>query len=237
MKSFRLSLTFAFIARDFKTEIEHGFTDKLQASLSIEQRYINNHGVNGDRDALDDTDAYRFGGIAASTKYRLSSPFKDPWGVALRLEGGYLWHDEVDGLDEHSPFIAPEVDLQKTFLEDTLITELGSARNGAGANGRPSNIPSNWRFKAARVFPIALCRTGSSAWKHMCAPSTRCSTSIISNMVVYAGPSIHYSSQRWWATLTYNYQVWGNGVDEPADGKTYAEETTHQVRLKVGFNF
>ena len=65
---------------DFETEIEHGFTDKLQASLSLEQRYINNHGVNGDRDALDDTDAYRFGGIAASTKYRLWSPFKDPLG-------------------------------------------------------------------------------------------------------------------------------------------------------------
>jgi len=32
---------------DFETEIEHGFTDKLQASLSIEQSYINNHGVNG----------------------------------------------------------------------------------------------------------------------------------------------------------------------------------------------
>ena len=55
--------------------------------------------------------------------------------------------------------------------------------------------------------------------------------------VVYAGPSLHYSAKSWWATLTYVYQVWGNGVGEPADGKTYAEETDHQVRLKVGFNF
>ena len=74
---------------DFETEVEHGFTDKFQASLSVEQRYISNHGVDGDRDALDDTDAYRFGGITASGKYRLWSPFKDPLGVALRLEGGY----------------------------------------------------------------------------------------------------------------------------------------------------
>ena len=69
--------------------MEHGFTDKFQASLSVEERYISNHGVDGDRDARDDTDAYRFGGITASDKYRLWSPFKDPLGVALRLEGGY----------------------------------------------------------------------------------------------------------------------------------------------------
>ena len=85
---------------DFETEIEHGFTDKFQASLSLENRYIRNHGVNGDRDGLDDLDSYRFGGIAASGKYRLLSPFKDPIGLAFRLEGGYLWHDEVGGLEE-----------------------------------------------------------------------------------------------------------------------------------------
>jgi hypothetical protein len=61
---------------------------------------------------LDDTDAYRFGGISVSGKYRLLSPFKDPIGLALRLEGGYVKNDEVDGLPENEWFIAPEVDLQ-----------------------------------------------------------------------------------------------------------------------------
>lgn len=55
---------------DFETEIEHGFTDKLQASFAVEQRYIDNYAVNGNRDAHDDTDGYRFGGISASAKYR-----------------------------------------------------------------------------------------------------------------------------------------------------------------------
>ena len=53
----------------------------------------------------------------------------------------------------------------------------------------------------------------------------------------FAGPSIHYSQERWWATLTWNYQVYGKGVDEPADGQTFAEETRQLFRLKVGFNF
>ncbi len=55
--------------------------------------------------------------------------------------------------------------------------------------------------------------------------------------VVYAGPSIHYSQKNWWATLTWNYQVFGKGVDEPADGITFAEEQRHVFRLKLGFNF
>jgi len=47
----------------------------------------------------------------------------------------------------------------------------------------------------------------------------------------------HYARERWWATLTYNYQVFGKGVDEPNTGQTFAEEQRNQFRLKVGFNF
>jgi len=39
------------------------------------------------------------------------------------------------------------------------------------------------------------------------------------------------------AILTWNYQVYGKGVDEPADGQTFAEETRQLFQLKVGFNF
>ena len=55
--------------------------------------------------------------------------------------------------------------------------------------------------------------------------------------VFYAGPSIHYSQQNWWVTLTWNYQVYGKGIDEPADGQTLPRETRQLFRLKVGFNF
>src|SRR5262245_61687020 len=63
---------------DFETEVEHGFSDCFQASFAVEQRYINNHGVDGDRDGLDDMNAYRFGGLIGSAKYNVLSPFKDP---------------------------------------------------------------------------------------------------------------------------------------------------------------
>jgi hypothetical protein len=55
--------------------------------------------------------------------------------------------------------------------------------------------------------------------------------------VVFAGPSLHYGTERWWVTLGYGYQIHGTGIDEPADGKTFAEEVKNEIRLKVGLNF
>ena len=223
---------------DFESEIEHGFTDRLQMSLSIEQRYICNQGVFGDRDALDDTDAYRWGGLTASAKYRMLSPFKDPLGVAVRIEGGYLWHDEVDGLVEHERYLKPEIDLQKDFFEDRLICNFDLGAEWA------------WGKQPAEQYPKEISFEGAGGVTYRFAPNWFAGAEIhtrweypqfdfynFEHRVVYAGPAIHYSQKNWWITLTYNYQIYGKGVDEPNDGKTFAEETRHLFRLKVGFNF
>ena len=57
------------------------------------------------------------GGVEASAKYRVLSPFKDPLGVALRLEAGY--YDltiEVDGLRQHDRYLKPEIESAKGFF-------------------------------------------------------------------------------------------------------------------------
>ena len=107
-----------YVSTDFETEYEYGFTDRFQASLSLEQHYFYNEGVDGERDALDDKNSYRFGGVEGSAKYRILSPFKDPLGLAVRLEAGYLINDEVDGLRQHDRYLKPEIDLQRDFLDD-----------------------------------------------------------------------------------------------------------------------
>ena len=57
---------------------------------------------------------------------------------------------------------------------------------------------------------------------------------------VFAGPTLHYAGQQWWATLTWFKQLRGGG--ERYDGQTYdnlhlIEKTKNEVRLKVGYNF
>ena len=222
----------------FETEAEYGFTDQFQASLSLIQHYFYNKGVDGDRDGLDDKNNYRFGGVEASAKYRVLSPFKDPLGVALRLEAGYLINDEVDGLRQHDRYLKPEIDLQKDFLDDTLICALDLGVEWA------------WGKQPAEQYPRELALEGAAGVAYRFAPNWYAGVEIhtrweyplfdfdnFEHRVFYAGPSIHYSQERWWATLTWNYQVYGKGVGEPADGKTFAEETRQLFRLKVGFNF
>jgi hypothetical protein len=223
---------------DMETEYEYGFTDKFQAGLSVEQRYIYNKGVNGDRDGLDDMNRYRFGGVTGSGKYRLWSPFKDPIGIAVRLESGYLFHDEVGGLLEHEFFAAPEIDFQKNFRDDTIITELWLGTELA------------WGKRPAEEYTREISWQGGPGISYRFAPNwfigaegnARAEYPMFDmgnfeHFVVYTGPSLHYSAKHWWATLTGVYQVYGSGVGEPHDGRTYAEETDFQIRLKFGFNF
>jgi hypothetical protein len=227
-----------YYGSDFETEYEYGFTNRFQASVSLEQHYFYNRGVNGDRDALDDKNAYRFGGVEGSAKYRIFSPFKDPLGVALRVEGGYLLNDEVDGLKQHDRYVKPEIDLQKDFLDDRLICDLDLGVEWA------------WGKQPAEQYPKELAFEGEAGVAYRFAPNWFAGVEIHSrweypmfdfynfeHRVFYAGPSIHYSQKNWWATLTWNYQVYGKGIDEPADGQTFAEETRQLFRLKVGFNF
>ena len=227
-----------YYGNDFETEYEYGFTDRLQASLSLVQHYFYTQGVDGERDALDDRNNYRFGGVEASAKYRLLSPFKDPLGVALRVEGGYLLNDEVDGLKQHERYIKPEVDLQKDFLDDTLICALDFGVEWAWGKQPAEQYPRELSFESAAGIAyrfIPNWYVGSeirTRWEYPLFDFNN-----FEHRVVYAGPSIHYSRERWWATLTYNYQIYGKGVDEPNDGQTFAEEQSHVFRLKVGINF
>lgn len=219
---------------DFDTEVEYGFTDKLQGGLAVVNRYIYNRGV----EELDDTNHLTFGGVEGNLKYRILSPFKDPFGLAVRLETGWLLHDEVGGLLEHEIYVAPDIILQKNFLDDTLITELNFGGEWAWGKDPAEQYYKEWSMQGGvgisyRFAPnwfIGVEGHARSEWPLF-------NFNQFEHAVVYAGPALHYGTERWWATLSYNYQVWGHGVDETSRSSTFAEETKHVVRLKVGINF
>jgi Family of unknown function (DUF6662) len=224
--------TGSYYGTDFDTEVEYGFTDKFQGSVSLVNHYFNYHGV----DELEDKNQYRFGGVEVAGKYRILSPFKDAIGLALRTEGGFLINDEVGGLPQHELFFAPELILHKNFMDDTLIFNL----NGG--------VELAWGKRPAEQYDHELSLQGALGAAYRFAPkwfvglegrvrSEYPMFHIYEHTVVYAGPSLHYSAKRWWATLTYQYQVWGNEVDPVVSNKAFAEETRNVVRVKVGFNF
>jgi hypothetical protein len=181
-----------YVSTDFETEYEYGFTDRFQASLSLEQHYFYNQGVDGERDALGDKNNYRFGGVEGSAKYRILSPFKDPLGLAVRLEAGYLINDEVDGPRQHDRYLKPEIDLQKDFLDDRLICNADFGAEWA------------WGKQPAEQYPRELAPEGAAGIAYRFARNWFAGVEIhtrweyplfdfdnLEHRVFYSGPSIH----------------------------------------------
>ena len=219
---------------DFETEAEYGITDKLQVGLDIIQHYFNIQGV----PELDNGSFYRFGGVELTTKYRFTSVFKDGYGLAYRQELAYLPWDDVAGIEQNEFDFAPELIFQKNFLDDTLIFS---------ANG---GVKLAWGKKPAEEYDHEFTIQGATGLSYRFAPNwffgpevhmrsefPRFDFGFHEHSAIFAGPALHYGAKNWWATLSYAYQAWGEGVDEPSNGHTFAEEARHEFRLKVGFNF
>jgi hypothetical protein len=223
-----------YYAYDFDSELEYGITNEVQASVSIVQHYFDVHDV----EDLRDQNRYRFGGIEGSVKGRLLSPFIDPLGLALRTEVGYLEKDDVGGIRQQEWFLAPEVDLQKNLLDDTLFLVLNGAAEFAWGKQPAEEYPKelsligatgvSWRF-APNWFAGVEARIRSE-WPQM-------DFDHFEHYAVYTGPSLHYGAKRWWVTASWLYQAYGRGIEEGNQHQTFAEETEQIARLKVGINF
>ncbi len=217
---------------DFETEVEYGVTDKFQISGTVIQHYFNIKNVPG----LTSQDRYQFGGIELSGKYRFTSVFKDGYGLALKPEIGFMRYDDVAGIPQNMFFVAPNLLYQKNFLDDTLILA-----SNAG-------VQLAWGKKPAEEYEHELSLKAGTGVSYRFAPNwfAGAETHVVSeypmfnqyeHTVLFAGPSIHYAAQRWWATLSWAYQVWGNEVSPTVKNMAFAEESRNEFRLKLGLNF
>ncbi len=220
-------------AMDLQTEIEYGFTDRLQGSfyLNFVRHRIN--GVTGFRDR----DQFRFNGVQAALKYLLRSPYKDGMGIAVYLEPGYKRYSGRSGKREDIFFLEPKLILQRNFLEDTLIwatnlsaeferehdrvgREWGSELELQASSGLSYRFAPNW---FAGVEALAV-----SAFERMHLDQ-------LGEYALFAGPNLHYANQRGWVTLTVLPQL--TGWPEVKGGRDLVHFEKLQVRLKLGINF
>lgn len=219
---------------DFNTELEYGVTDKLQVGFAVEQHYFDIQDV----EELENQSQYRFGGLELSAKYRLLSPFKDKIGVALSMEVGYLPFDDVAGIEQEEWDVVPTILLHKNFFDDTLIFQLNAG------------VKLAWGKKPAEEYDYELTLQAGAGVSYRFAPNwffgleahwrsefPEMDLGFHEHTAIFAGPSLHYGAQKWWATASWGYQVYGQGVDEPDNGKTFAEEARNEFRIKIGLNF
>ncbi len=218
---------------DSDTELEYGVTDELSLSLDIIQHYFDVEG----NEELGTFDYYKFGGVEVAGKYRVLTPFKDPIGLAFRLELGYLSHDDVGGFDQEEILVQPMVIVQKNFLDDTLILAFNAAAEWAWGKQPAEEYNKEVSFDGA----LGISYRFAPNWYAGAEARIRSEYPLFDlgfheHTAVFVGPSIHYGGEKFWVTASWGYQAWGRGVDEP-HGSTFAEEAQHEFRLKVGINF
>jgi uncharacterized protein DUF6662 len=229
-----------FDAQDYRLELEHGFTDRLSVA-----GYANfaGHHVRGLEDENIDRD-FALRGFSAEFKYNVLSPYKDGVGLTLYAEPGW---SRIHGGGERGTEYELELKtiLQKNFMDDRLIwaanltfepeweREVDIADSGERevewekelklevSSGLSYRVAPGWyagvEGRYASVYPD---------WTNGLHRET---------YAVFAGPVIHYGGKKWWATLSYQPQLFGS----PSPGGSLAldEYEKRELRLKIGYNF
>ena len=236
-------------------EIEYGITSRWQVDVAPIFYYHNFKNINSEpfTDASNNprrVNRVSFGGVDVETKYMLLSPFKDALGLAVGLEYEYRERYRIDGsaISQHS--LVPKIYVQKNFLDDTLIISASAAMEFErrtfdadqtlekeisfdAALGVAYRVAPRWYVGLEGRIQADFLDAGFNSFD---------SLKLGQNFQygLYVGPSLHYSAERWWATLSVLPQVFGGpdrGEPSSENGFHFEEHEQVHIRLEVGYNF
>jgi len=239
-----------YSAEDFKSEVEYGVTDNLQAALYLNTQYMHAKNAPDDTDPNGETgfsrEGFNFQSISAEFIYRAMSPVTDAIGLAFYIEPELDFHDIHNGLKEYNSFENEfRVLVQKNLMDDQLILaynlifELEYFRySGKDA---PFTGELDWNNEAGASYRFAPnWYAGLEArnhneegnfWSH-------------DHTLFWAGPVIHYGGPKFWATLGALIQVYGGPHGNDADGSYQGppglflhSHELYETTFKVGFAF
>src|SRR5579872_782602 len=228
-----------FSATDFRTELEYGFTDRLQGSIYLNYNYFYVHDAIASSGPLENRNFFGVSGTSSEWKYQILSPFKDSFGLTLYLEPGYGTIEESDGSRHQEIELESKLILEKHWLDDALIGAFNYT------------LEPEWaKADGDSGFSVHLKVEVSDGLTYRIAPrwyaglETRVQTEFENAnlndpafVAAFVGPVLHYGSERWWATLTVLPQVWGWPDSRGKGGLTLDDHERLEVRLKFGYNF
>lgn len=223
-------------AQDYELEFEHGFTDHFQGSFYL--TFQSNH-IAGLEPELDDRSRdFAWNGAKGALKWAVASPYSDGLGVALYLEPGFSRFSAKSGERETKLFLETKLLLQKNFMNDRLtwvgnVTAEQEFEHEEGdeweselefelSSGLAYNVAPGWHVGAEGRY--------TSAYEDFPNEVER------SDYALFFGPTVHYATRKWWATLSYQPQVSGGPKVRSGDLNLAAYEK-REIRLKLGYNF
>jgi len=241
-----------------REEIEVGVTNDFQLS-----GYFNWSSVNAFRDQADRTtggpyvpedidtskrySATRFDTVSVEGIYRLLSPYKDIMGLALYVEPSYgPARREVE----------TKLLLHKNFLDDRLVvaSNITFAWEWEHKDGDPTKAAddpesgSRWEKEQEIEFTLGASYLFAPNWAGGLEFRNH---NVFSGFSLgnpefaafFAGPTVHYTTDGWWATLTVLPQLpIGRAYNDEAKqnfvhGRIYNDHEAMEVRFRAGVEF
>lgn len=238
-------------ALDSKTEVEYGFTDRFSGEVAVKAQSIET------KDLL--VDAYipkdegyglRPSGIELAVKYNFLSAAKDDLGLATYFAIDQNWLDMHSGQKKDKTSMELELLLQKYFMEGEMIGVLNFGMEATRAKRDTiDDLPTDFEWPTVVEMEVEL-KTGAGL-TYRFQPNWFAGAEVLyeteyetevdqERWSLFAGPSLHYGSEKWWATLTWLRQMRGGGEtfeDQDDDRLHLIEKTKQEIRLKIGLNF
>ncbi len=256
-----------YSAYDLKVEYEHGITDNLAGGLALKGLAIDTSGIRIDGYVPADMKyGMRPSGVEASMKYAFLRPALDDIGLAAYLSGSYSWRDVHSGQDKDKYSVELKLLAQKYALDGQLVLvgnvglESTYAKRKAIANlpindatGDPLDWPTTPEMEIGVFAGVGASYRFAPNWYIGVETlyDTEFETEVGQERWSWqAGPTLHYGSKKWWATLTWFPQIRGGGEKfgpVSFNGQGYPgqndqslhliEKTKNEIRLKFGINF
>lgn len=256
-----------YSANDVSVEYEYGLTHRLTGTIELRGQSIDTSGLVIDGYL---PGANRYGlkpsGVEGKLKYNFLSAAKDPVGLSGTFSLVQLWRDPHSGLDKDTTKAEFGLQLQKLMLDDqlTLMANTGfeatyakraplSSATQASADAAMQSLQNDpsasfeWATEPEMEIEFKLGAGASyrfaSNWSAGIETlyETEFETEVgQERWSVFAGPSIHYGSKQWWATLTWFEQLAGGKekyINQANDNLHLIEKTRHELRFKLGYNF
>jgi hypothetical protein len=237
-------------AIDTEIEGEYGVTDRITFSGSASFLTIKSQGLLIDGYLPADIDkGPRFNGLELKAKFNVLSPALDNFGLAVITSAEFKTLDPHSGQDKTEYEAHVVLAAQKYFRQGQIVW-VGNLGLKAGHETRKAiaNLPVGFDWPTTPEMEIEL--SAGTGLTYRVAPNwfVGAETQYTSEYEtevgqerwsLFAGPTIHYGGEKFWATLTWFPQIKGGG--ERYDGQTgnlhLIEKTKNEFRLKLGMNF
>lgn len=230
-------------AQDYKIELEHGVTDRF--TVSGYAKFASHHirGLDPDFERTDRNLAFQ--GLSAEFKYNVLSPYKDGIGLTLYAEPEWSQIHSVESEKGTEYGLELKAILQKNFLDDKLIWAANLTFEPEWEKEKEEVVPgvteSEWEKELKLELSSGLSYRVAPGWyagiegRYASVYPDWTNGLHRETYALFAGPAIHYGGKKWWATLSYQPQLFG----APSPGRSLAleEYEKRELRLKIGYNF